>query len=365
MGMKWQTLNAVDSDSVNSFIDWAQNSAANGNAYHRGQGNAYSAVDVANMKLEQLQFEQEAALNEEWWQKRESIQGLRNQYEEAGFNPMLAATGGAVAGSGSVSTPSSDPVSSSSEGTSPIGFIGQLLSLFQGFGGLVNQSRDVSASVKLKDAQASQASAEADLANQNARLAEIDRITRSDINETTLANLKKDSDIKQIMQSYISAGIDERIAHSAALKADAAVKNVTAEQIKELLPYYKELYSAQTIGQYASAYESFLNGLVEQNLIDKGYYDETVKLVRSQVSNLDANTKLSEANIDVAGSQETLNKSMAALADQNKIVVETTGVAVAIGGIISGTIGSVGNVLDGIASLMGKGSPHKNKRIGY
>lgn len=364
MGMKWQTLNAVDSESVNQFIDWAQNSAANGNAYHRGQGNAYSSVDVANMRLEQLQFEQEAALNEQWWNERESIQGLRQQYEEAGFNPMLAATGGAT-GSGSVSTPSSDPVSSSTEGSSPMGFIGQLLSLFQGFGGLVNQSRDVSASVKLKDAQASQANAEADLASQNARLAEIDRLTRADINEVTLANLKKDTDVKTIMQSYVSAGVDERVAHAAALRADEAVKKVTAQQIKELLPYYKDLYAAQTVGQYASAYESFLNGLVEQNLIDKGYYDETVKLVRSQVANLDANTKLAEANIGVAESQEGLNDSMAALADQNKIVVETTGVAVAIGGVISGTIGSIGNVLEGVGALMGKGSPHKNKRIGY
>lgn len=365
MGMKWNTLNAVDTDSVNSFITEAQNSALNGNAYHRGQGSAYSAVDVANMRLEQLQFEQEAALNEQWWQERESISGLRNQYEEAGFNPMLAATGGAVSGSGSVSTPSSDPVASSTEGTSPMGFIGQLLSLFQGFGGLVNQSRDVSASVKLKSAQAEEAKANADLADKNARLAEIDKITRADINEATLNNLRKDYDIKKSIEAYTNAGVDERIAHTAALKAQEVLNNAQATQIQEMLPYYKALAEAETVGQYANAYESYLNGLVEQNLLDKGYYDETINLVRSQVANLDENTALATANIGVASSQVDLNAAYAGLSNANKVVVETTGIAVAIGGVIAGTINSFGNVLDGVGAIMGKGTPHKNKKIGY
>lgn len=365
MGMKWNTLNAVDSDSVNSFITEAQNSALNGNAYHRGQGNAYSAVDVANMRLEQLQFEQESALNEQWWRERESIQGLRNQYEEAGFNPMLAATGGAVTGSGSVSTPSSDPVASQSEGTGPLGFIGQLLSLFQGFGGLVNQSRDVSASVKLKAAQAEEARANADLADKNARLAEIDKITRAQINEATLNNLRKDYDIKKSIEAYTNAGVDERIAHTASLKAQEVLNNAQATQIQQMLPYYKALAEAETVGQYAKAYESYLNGLVEQNLLDKGYYDETINLVRSQVANLDENTALTTANIGVASSQVDLNAAYAGLSNANKVVVESTGIAVAIGGVIAGTINSFGNVLEGVGSIMGKGTPHKNKKIGY
>lgn len=364
MGMKWQTLNAVDSDSVNNFIDWAQNSAANGNAYHRGQGNAYSAVDVANMKLEQLQFEQEAALNEKWWQQRESISGLRSQYEEAGFNPMLAATGGAVSGSGSVDTPTSQPVEQNTEGSSPIGFIGQLLSLFQGFGGLVNQSRDTSASVKLKGAQADEARANADLADKQARQTEIDNMFRKRINEVQLANLKKDTDIKTSIKDFVDAGVDERIAHAAALKSQEVLNKVTANQINELLPYYKSLYEAQTVGAYAKAYEDYLSGLVDQDLLDKGYYDEMIENLRSNTALLDSQEALNTANLGVAESQTELNAAYAGLANANRGVVEATGIAVAIGGIISGVVGSVGNVLDGVAALMGKGAP-KHKKIGY
>lgn len=365
---KSHTANAINANSISSFLQSAASSAASGNAYSRGQGNSFSAVDVANMKWEQLQFEQEALLNEEWWNERESIQGLKSQYEEAGFNPMLAATGGAVQGSGSVSTPDAPgAVDTPTEGTNPLGFIGQLLGLFQGFGGLVNNLRDTQSAINLRSEQgkAAQASAARDASeahnlDEDTRSKQIYNNYADDLykrslskSDAEIAKLKSDIDLNVADIALKEQGVKESLAREALAYAQEAKERWNAEQIRSLIPYQISLMQAQTASEKAKAQLDFMVAMKEKGMIEAGVCD-------AYVSNLRSQTSVNESQVDLNNSAADSNRAQANKWNADAEVVKATKTAAVANAWISSITGGIKNLTSAAAdvgSLMIPGGP--------
>lgn len=85
--------------------DWINENmafAGKGNRNQRKAGEVYSVVDMKEKEYAQFQLEEQRAYEQQLWEQRESVQGMAQQYKDAGFNPVLAT--GVQPGGGQVPT---------------------------------------------------------------------------------------------------------------------------------------------------------------------------------------------------------------------------------------------------------------------
>lgn len=319
MSRKSNTANIGSSSSIEEFIRNASDSASSGNAYSRGQGNSFSAVDVANMRWEDLMFQREASLNEEWWKERESVQGLKEQYEEAGFNPVLAATGGTAAGSSpSISTPEMEtqPPTQQGQGSGGLSFISSLLGLLSPLGNLVNQSRQTSADVKNKNAETINIETDTETKKTYNKFQSRLYERSLSLTDSQIDQIRKDIDVKDVQILDYFQGINESVAREADAYASAALKNVQADQIRQLIPVYIELYQAQTEEALSQAQANVARKLLDENIISSKVYEayaEQAKATASMNTELSSKAKIEKEVIEATKTATVVGKWIEAI----------------------------------------------------
>lgn len=197
----------------------------------------------------------------------------------AGLNPMLAVS--QSAGSVQASPASGDSASGS------LVNLGSLISA-------ISQNKVADAEVKLKEAET--ANTEADTALKRATESEtIERERGSrivnDIQEATktyqIERARLDNDLSEanrkliyksideagVRMSKMQAEIDTEYGKQALMKLEGALKQASAYQIYELLPYQKALSEAQTSEAKNAAALSAVHTAYQQGLVDNGYIE--------------------------------------------------------------------------------------------
>lgn len=221
-----------------------------------------------------------------WTAEREDTRWQREvaDMQKAGINPMMAASSGGQSVSSSVE-PSGENLSS-------------LLSAIAGFKQLGIQKAVADADIALKGAQ--KVNVDADTAKKEAETSETKERERgarlvNDIAEATKqyriekerldnalseANRKaiyKSIDEASVRMSKLQAETDTEYEKQAALRMEAALKQASAYQIYQLLPYEKAYKAAKTDEARASQALSAVQTAYQQGLIDNGYIESLAR----------------------------------------------------------------------------------------
>ena len=277
-------LNEFESAEAQKQRDWSSSEAAANRRFQAEQA--------------QLDYDRQV----EFYEKYQSIGAQMRQYKENGLNPSLLAGGVEVGSSApSASMPSgSTPAGSAATATSPMsspaglaGFFGQILNMLK-----------LRSEIDLTKSQTDKNIAETE--NTEKQTSWLDAINSANIQDTQSLISKRSAEVQSIMQGIkesisridvnnntIAVG-NARIALLGSEKVLTDTKNIVeglnAHKMSLLMPYVQAnaeaeiaLKSAKTEEARATAekqrYEAnvkMLEGMVEADLISKGYYDSIV-----------------------------------------------------------------------------------------
>lgn len=261
--------------------------------------NSITKANLTGAEIQQNQFNADQAslaYNRERDLMRDSASLQVEGAQRAGINPVFAVSGSA----GAPSSPQASAAGSSAGGFS----MSDLLQLMM----LPKTLKAMDAQIDLTRANADKSSADASLARQTEqntaydlqflRSVESYRIESQELynslSRTQINKLNQDIDESLGRISLMAKQEDTEASKFAANMAQAALADASAKQICEMLPYNKLLAEAQTDNQKAAAALSWLNAAYQQKLIDSGYIDEFVKLMRSQARSADASATVAE-----------------------------------------------------------------------
>ena len=265
----------------------------------RSMLNSITGASLTGSEIQQNQFNADQATlayNRQRDLVRDSASLQVQGAQDAGINPVFAVSGSA----GTPSAPQASAAGASAGGFSMSDLV-QLLMLPQTI-------QSMKAGVDLTKANADKATADAELARQTSknRSYELDFLQKTEqyrveslelynsLTRTQASKLSQDIDESLSRISLMAKQEDTEASKFAANMAQAALSDATVKQICEMLPYNKLLAEAQTENQKAAAALSWINAAYQQKLIDSGYIDEFVKLMRSQARSADASATVAE-----------------------------------------------------------------------
>ncbi|UPW36476.1 DNA pilot protein [Sigmofec virus UA08Rod_4577] len=260
-----------NSDNIWEVLSWAAGNAAAGNKTSRNRGETFSQTDVAKMMIDRKQWEDEVDLEQSQWEERSSIQGMANQYEQAGFNRVMAT--GIQPSSGSTPSGSGADNASSQTEDSPLGIAGLILDMIQGgatFGAdmkrVANESQQVenetnvsNADVVLKQSEASKNKAEENYYASLTKGKDIENVIQgiksqyADMHEWISVQKGLGELKSQIDDSNVKAALINLYGSEAALNESQVDINHVVSRIKELdeqqmqlsLKYYEQFQISQ------------------------------------------------------------------------------------------------------------------------
>ena len=278
-------LNDYSSKEAQLNRDWQSDEAAKNRRFQAEQA--------------QLDYDRQV----EFYEQYQSIGAQMRQYKEAGLNPSLLAGGVSPSSSApSASMPSGAmPSGSAASATSPMsspaglaGFMGQILNMLK-----LRSEIDVNKSVRDKNI------ADADLTSKNAswvdslnnvRISEVQQ--RIEESKTKVNDLLSTIQLRDIQGQHYKKEIEignQRIALMGSQielnESEKIIKDLDAEKMRLLMPYVQASAEAELMlsraknetemckaqNELSSANLKMMEYLVQENLLDKGYYDEQIK----------------------------------------------------------------------------------------
>ena len=338
----------------------------------RESGFGFSNVDLLKMQYDINQRDEERAYNEEMYEKYQTLPAQVAQMQEAGLNPALMYGDGASSPSATSPSPEIDSSSVSASGRdySKMSRVSQIFQMLTGGMQIASQINQQTANAQLMRSQA--------------RLNNIDAVTRGDINELTVTQMKsniKNTDIDSVLKLTLQevnkthAQVNVTEAELNSLKSDwqrfsnrvAAVDADVAESTKDTIIAYKraelsyveaqkEFTDAKTdeaksssslnVANAALAHANELlamtKNLAENEMVDSGYYLMAATKQAEEVKKIQQDIKTASSLKDVYDSLERLRGLEA---DNYKLELWA--------GVISNGIGAVADVVSSTASGVG------------
>lgn len=241
---------------------------------------------MTGSEVQQFQYNVAEAQKTRDWQKQEMLEGPSWQvkgYEDAGLNPALMYQNG-------LSFPAAGNMARADgvNATTPQTFGLDLSSVIN----LATQAAKLPSEIKLANANADKAAADARVQNANADLLEIDKKTRAEFNElrnqgqqlqNDLTKKEKDKVEQEIEESKEKVNLLKKQANTEdarrdALLAEALLKKAQADEIVYLMPFRAALMQAQTEEANAIAAFNFARAAHEQGLLDMGIVEQEFRL---------------------------------------------------------------------------------------
>lgn len=356
-----------------------QSQGGNSTSSQRESGFAFSNVDLIKMQYDINQRDEERAYNQEMYEKFQTIPAQVSQMQEAGLNPALMYGDGASSPSAMSPSPEVDSSSASGSGRdySKMARISQIFQMLSG--GMQIAS------------QINQQTANAQLMRSEARLNNIDAVTRGEHNELTIeqmrsnvANTNADTLIKQVQKQVEETHVGLNLSQTALneLRAEwqhfqtriAAVDADVAEQTKSVIIAYKDaelsykqaqtsLTNAKTDEAKTSSALNVANAslahanqlltmtktLSENELIDSGYYLTMATKQAEEIKKIQQDIKTASGLKEV---YDGLSRLRQLEADNYKLEMWAGIVTDGIGAVGS----TVGSVLGGVSGMSRAGT---------
>lgn len=275
---------------------------------------AFNAAEAEKNRLFQSK-EAEAAFErqEDFYERYQSIGAQVRQYQAAGLNPALLAGGVSVgstpsspaaAGSSASSSAASSPVASSPGGSSPAASsspLGAALSALPevaSVGRIIAEIQNIRANTEktkketswIDDINTTNVDNLRSMISERQSNIEKNSAQVNEISQSIAESIKRCS----VMDSQIRVNdsvVDVNLSQSQLNEVKSHVENLNAESIKKMLPYIQARQEAEIALTNAKTTESkfmaeqlmyeanlkMLKGLVEADLISKGYYDNVIE----------------------------------------------------------------------------------------
>ena len=349
-----------------------QSQGGNSTSGQREAGFAFSNVDLLKMQYDINQRDEERAYNEEMYEKYQTIPAQVAQMQEAGLNPALMYGDGASSPSAMSPSPEVDSSSASGNGRdySKMARISQIFQMLSGGMQIASQINQQTANAQLMRSQA--------------RLNYIDALTRGDINNLTVDQMRsniKNTDVDTVLKQTLQevnrthAKVNVSEAELNELKSDwqrfsnriAAVDADVAETTKDTIIAYKRaelsylqaqevftkakteeaktqsaLNVANTALSHANELLTMTKNLAENEMVDSGYYLMAATKQAEEVKKIQQDIKTSAS---LKGVYNALDRLRSLEADNYKLEMWA--------GIITNGIGAVSNQISATASGVG------------
>ena len=291
-----------ENDKARDFAEYQQSAAQNFNYVMQEDAQAFNSAEAAlNRDFQSKEAEAAFERQRDFYEQYQSIGAQVQQYKESGLNPALLAGGVSVGSTPSSPVPSGSSASSSAAHVSPISAALSSLPEIAMIGKQLAEIRNINADTDLKDSIGEKTEKETSwidrLNSQNIKQSEqVISESRSNcelnaqkVNESA-QSVQESIKRMDVMDSQITVNgsvIQLNLSSSQLNMIKSKVENLNASTIEKILPYVKArqeaeiaLTNAKTEEAKFSAeqnmYEAnlrMLKGLVEADLIDKGYYD--------------------------------------------------------------------------------------------
>ncbi len=312
-------------------------------ALHWQNGHTISPADLEKMAYDRALELDDRAYKAERWEIESSVQGMVNQYKEAGMNPILAT--GIQPQSGA----SSSPASSSLDATGgsdilggALGTIGQLLGFATDVSGAVNTAR--STTQQINESKARERNYDEDTETKRRentrrdiellfykRKNELDLIKDEKQIEAYNASIKKTLSDIDVNQSVINLNGSQVHLNSAKEQRElvlTSLNRLDVQKSRALLPYATKIAEADlalknsqtnlndqnTLLSYQNTCLTFAEAAIKEGLVDNDYakhYVEQIKnnadLLGKDTSNYETNLALKKRGITTQQWQTALN----------------------------------------------------------
>lgn len=234
----------------------------------------------------------------QFYEKFQSIGAQIRQYKENGLNPALLAGGVSVGSTpsspaASSSVPSSSAAASSSPSSSPMALVSFIMQL-AGIKSQIDKTKAETANIKketswIDDINTTNVENLRSMISERQSNIEKNSAQVDQISQSIAESIKRCT----VMDSQIRVNdsvVDVNLSQSQLNEVKAHVENLNAESIKKMLPYIQARQEAEIALATAKTTESkfmaeqlmyeanlkMLKGLVEADLISKGYYDSVI-----------------------------------------------------------------------------------------
>lgn len=338
-----ETLPSSGDKLLDQATQMAIDAETGGNALTWQNGHVISPADAQKMAYDRALELDDRAYKAERWEIESSVQGMVNQYKEAGMNPILAT--GIQPQSGASSSPASSSLDATGGGDvlgGALGMIGQLLGFATDVSGAVNTAR--STSQEIKESQARERNYDVDTETKRLentkrdiellfynRKNELDLIKDEKQIEAYNASIKKTLSDIDVNQSVINVNGSQVQLNSAKEQREVVLTSLNSLDVQKsraLLPYATKVVEADlslkdsqtklneqnTLLSYQNTCLSFAERSIKEGLIDNDYakhYVDQIKnnadLLGKEVANYETVLALKARGLTVQQWQTALN----------------------------------------------------------